>query len=294
MCIQANFFSINNSPTFTTIPQGSNIPFGTTPPILEWKVYDSVATTPNYSIFCNGSMIFQGEYTVSPSPNFFTILYQPVNNLSVGDYNYTCVINNGHSAPVTSSMILIDILPITPIITTASPNSISIKYQQSSLLIWNATDITATNISTYWILMNGNVVSTGSWILNSTIIYSLISSLAVNVAGENYSFTPIIFNGYFNTTGPAITVQVIPAVILSLDLSVFKLILVTIGLIAVVGMYILTKFQVSGHDLAKGDFAAAKKRKIAIGPYVSGAAGFIAYYLASQFPPLELRCSSFL
>ena len=142
--------------------------------------------------------------------------------------------------------------------------------------------------------MNGNVVSTGSWILNSTIIYSLISSLAVNVAGENYSFTPIIFNGYFNTTGPAITVQVDTrgdTIAGSFGIQTRS---VTIGLIAVVGMYILTKFQVLGHDLAEEILRQPKNVKLRLVHMCLVQQDLSHIILQCQFALLELRCSSFL
>ena len=82
---------------------------------------------------------------------------------------------------------------------------------------------------------------------------------------------------------------------LSLDLSVFKLILVTIGLIAVVGMYILTKFQVLGGMISPRTILRQPKNvKLRLVHMCLVQQDLSHIILQVSFPPLELRCSSFL
>ena len=139
--------------------------FGTSNYVFLWYAIDLDGNNNSYWIKRNSSIIESGTWN-----NDSNITFVETEILDVGNYNYTCYVNDT-SGLKNQTSIIIQIINHNPIIYNKTPDFIVNIGTIGYSIIWHAIDIDG-NTFIYWVERNGVLIDTDNWVNNSDIIYS--------------------------------------------------------------------------------------------------------------------------
>lgn len=181
-----------NPPTITS-PDDIAYSEGSTGNSILWSVEDR--SSGNYTVFRNGSVVEQGEWTSSP-----TTLNVSIDGLSLGTYNYTVEAIDLHEYRATDTVIVEVIDTIDP--TIDSPSDVMyMEGETGNSITWNFED---TNLDSYVIMRDSLVVKNGTLSSSSAVIEISVDGLERGI----YNYTIVVSDVAGNTVSDTVYVLV--------------------------------------------------------------------------------------
>jgi parallel beta-helix repeat protein len=174
--------SVNNTMPILTTPDDITYAIGSTGYYITWVVTDPNTAITSYTIYCNGLVNSTGSWSSGQE------IIKFVNNLYLGTYNYTIVVQDGYGNS-TADEVWVTVQNTLPIITHPVDITYNINTTGNSLT-WAITDPDVASTH-YTIYRNGSSITTNSWISGNAITMN-IDGLAIGI----YNYTIIANDGY--------------------------------------------------------------------------------------------------
>ena len=196
---------------------------GTTNHAINWVIngYGFIS----YTVYKNGSQITTGSNSSQLSNKQ---IFQPINGLSMGIYNYTLVVEDTSISLMTNTSVIVTVRDTTPPVLTASVTTLSYKAGTTGHEITiNASDL---HPSSYIVYKNGTNIASGSWNSSVSITVS-VDGLAVGT----YNFTIVVYDISNNHAQVSILITVTPSSNNGGSSPSFEVLTTVIGLLAIVG-----------------------------------------------------------
>ncbi|MFW9994400.1 MAG: NosD domain-containing protein [Candidatus Odinarchaeota archaeon] len=199
-----------------TAPADLTVEAGSTTITLSFKATDLFPA--NYTLYLDGSVNKSGNWTSS------TLVSVPLDNLPLGHYNFTLVVQDTSGNGVTwTVLVTVEDTVIPVIVYTGSDN---ISFEEGSTgnnLTASATDLYP---DTYTVYQNGTAVDSGDWVAGTAIIIDLD---ALALPAGVYNFTLAVEDTSGNGASLVVTVTVTKPAAAAPDLLGLLVLVLLIG-----------------------------------------------------------------